>query len=341
MTQGLQSMDAGAFCARHGGQPASATCVRCGNFMCGECGAGGREDRCPTCRERVADPAPFPLSRTDWRFGALWTLCWDVFRREWLLLSLGMLLLAAVGPVFSLGVSLVSGALGGAAGEEGMAVAVVLVLLATPFILVIQGVMQLGVHRVSWAVLRGGTATFPDFLGQWRKTLSYVVLGMLGSLVALATVLYAGFMNMLIPMFMGLAVSLERAGLSWLGMLLGGGLSLVVILLSGYALFRMSFLLSVAMMELACNDTAGPLVAFRIARVITRGQLRWFLLVCLISAPLLLLGVLMLGIGVFPALALVHLLLVGLYLTLRNGVDLGAREKSADALGENASGSEA
>ncbi|WNG34632.1 hypothetical protein F0U60_13930 [Archangium minus] len=288
----------------------------------------------------MAEPAPFPLSRTDWRFDALWALCWEAFRREWLLLSLGMLLLAAIGPVFGLVEGLVSGALGFAAGEGGMAVAGVLVLLATPFILVIQGVMQLGVHRVSWAVLRGGTATFPDFLGQWRKILSYVVLSVLGFLVALATVLYAAFLNTLIPMFMTLAVSLERAGLGWLGMLTAGGLSLVVILLSGYSLFRMMFLLSVAMLELACNDAAGPLVAFRNARVITRGQLRWFLLFCLISVPLLLLGALMLGVGVLPALALDHLLLVGLYLTLRNGVDLGTHEKASDALREVASGSE-
>lgn len=340
MMQALQSMDAGAFCARHGGQPASVTCVRCGNFMCGECGAGGSEARCPACRERVADPAPFPLARTDWRFDALWALCWEAFRREWLLLSLGMLLLVAIGPVFGLVESLVSGALGFAAGDGGMAVAVAVGLLATPFILVIQGVMQLGVHRVSWEVLRGGTASFPDFLGQWRKALSYVVLSVLGFLVALATFLYAAFLSTLIPMFMNLSASLERAGLGGLGMLTGGGLSLVVILLSGYALFRMMFLLSVAMLELACNDAAGPLVAFRNARVITRGQLRWFLLVCFISALLLLLGALMLGIGVLPALALDHLLLVGLYMTLRNGVDLGAREKPADAHGEIASGSE-
>ena len=319
MTQTFQSTSASVSCARHVDQPASTTCARCGNFMCGECGAGGQETRCPACRERAKDGGPFPLSRADWRFDALVSLCWRMFQREWLLLSLGMLLWAVAGPVLSLIVSVVGGGLGFVVGETGAGLHI---LLAFPFILATQGVVQLGVHRVSQDVLRGESATFQDFLGQWKKVLSFFVLGVLGFLLTLAVALYASFVGGLLPMFAILSASLRSAGLAWLGMLLGGGLGIVVVGLLVYVVLRLSFLLVMATLELAGNDAAGPLEALGNARRITRGQVRWFVLFCLISVPLLLLGILMLGIGVLPALALCHLLLVGLHQTLRNGMDL-------------------
>jgi hypothetical protein len=65
-------------------------------------------------------------------------------------------------------------------------------------------------------------------------------------------------------------------------MLLCGGLAFFVVGLLVYAVLRLSFLLSMATLELAGNDAAG----------------------------------------VLPALALCHLLLVGLHQTLRNGMEL-------------------
>jgi hypothetical protein len=43
----------GAVCALHPEAPAASTCVRCGNFMCQDCGERGYERRCPRCREPV------------------------------------------------------------------------------------------------------------------------------------------------------------------------------------------------------------------------------------------------------------------------------------------------
>jgi hypothetical protein len=83
-----------ALCALHTSVAATATCARCGNYVCPACTGQGTFEICPSCRERLGIGS-FPFTREDWSVGGLVSYCWERFTENntWLLLCVATLLL--------------------------------------------------------------------------------------------------------------------------------------------------------------------------------------------------------------------------------------------------------
>ncbi len=86
-----------AQCAVHPGRAATGVCARCGSFMCATCSDGGRQPMCPGCRGFAS--AAFPLTREDFDFSRVWDHAWASFSREWLMLSVAVVILLAIGGI--------------------------------------------------------------------------------------------------------------------------------------------------------------------------------------------------------------------------------------------------
>src|SRR4051812_16641790 len=91
-------MTPSAQCAVHPQVVALGTCGRCGNFMCDECSLSGSELNCAKCRALIG-AGPFPFARDDHAFGKIWEFSYDAFKREWLMMSVAVLIIG--GAVFA------------------------------------------------------------------------------------------------------------------------------------------------------------------------------------------------------------------------------------------------
>jgi hypothetical protein len=287
------------------------------------CSQRGSQKFCPSCRQRTGDTAQvaFPLRRDTWSISALWDYCFEAFKRDWLMLSVAMLV--------GLGVSTVANLAGNIAGvvmqvTDSFVVIGVLLLISILLQVVVQGVMGLGMMRVAFDVLTGGGVDISRLFSQWTKTGRYVV-----------TVLLAG-LGLVLPLML-LFVVLGFVGLVAQGVtvadIVGGALFsekstalpfafLGAFLVSFIPLLYFSLPLYLLQAELAFNDDVTPVQALRNCYALARGQRLSMVGVFLIFALATLVGLLACCVGMLPAYGLGQLLVAGLYLSLRNGAEL-------------------
>ncbi|HKP63612.1 MAG TPA: hypothetical protein VJV78_43050 [Polyangiales bacterium] len=77
----------GARCAIHPERVAERTCVRCGNYMCSDCGGGRDSGICLTCESRVGPAGGgFPFSRDHYSLDGLLSLAMSRWKANWTLL---------------------------------------------------------------------------------------------------------------------------------------------------------------------------------------------------------------------------------------------------------------
>lgn len=309
---------AGAFCALHPDQRAQRTCTRCGNFMCGQCAEGGSQSNCPTCRQRLGLTEAFPLTRQDWTFSGLWDYCFELFKRDWVMLSVGALILMGVS-VAAQAVGNILPTLGAAA--ESIPLTVALTLGAFLVQNVLQGIVGMGFMRMLLDVLQGRRAEISWMFSQVHKTGTY-----LGTLlvIALGAVVVIGLLSALVLVLLmpGNPFDFENFNPEALD---EGNLAAVVVVLAVAAvpLAWLSLPLYLLQAELAADDHPTVMGVLRNCFAYARGQRLSILGVSMVNGLVLIAGMLACCVGFIPALALSSLLTVGLCLALRTGADTG------------------
>ncbi len=310
----------GARCAIHPTLGATGTCERCGNFMCEICSQRGSQKFCPTCRQRTGD-AVFPLRRDTWSISALWDYCFEAFKRDWLMLSVAMLV--------GVSVTTVANFAGNIAGVVMQAtdsfVIIGALLLISVFVqVVVQGVMGLGMMRVAFDVLEGGGVDIGRLFSQWTKAGRYVVTMFLVFVVLVLPLMLLFFVLAFIGMMAGGVSMADIASGSifgsneTVGLVAFVGASLVTFVPAIYFVIPLYLLQA----ELAFNDDVTPVQALRNCYALARGQRLSIVGVLLIAGLVGLVGLLACCVGILPAYGLIQLLVGGLYLALRNGSEL-------------------
>ena len=312
---------AGANCAIHPMVGATGTCERCGNFMCEVCSQRGKHILCPACRARTGDMA-FPLRRDSWNFGALWDYCYEAFKRDWLMLSVAVLVWLAVGTVANFTTNIASVVL---ESSDAWVLGGILLFVSLIVQTAVQGVMALGMLRVVFDVLAGGGVDIARLFSQFSKVGRYLVTVLLAAvMLVLPLVLLFCVLSLVGLVAVGVSVGDIFAGQSFgsgremalVGVFaVAGLLTFIPALYFGIPLYLMQA-------ELTFNDDVSPMQALRNCYTLARDERLSIFGVSLFVGLLIILGMLACCVGVFPALGLGQLLLGGLYLALRNGSEL-------------------
>jgi hypothetical protein len=296
-------MGANALCPRHPNLNAARTCTRCGTFMCDICSEDGTETMCLDCRERTGLKA-FPFDRGNWSFSGLWDYSWNAFQRDWLMLALGALVLFGISFV----VQIVAGMLpliGRAMDNTPLTIVLQAMGMATQ--VVVQGVLTLGYIRMCADVIEGQKADIGKLFSQLHKTGTYFVTMLLVVLM------------IAIPMavvFGGLVGMASAMGLRGESMLIRVILPSSLVLI-GPALY---FVLPLYMLQpaIALRENVSAMETIRHCYAVARGERLSILGVGFVSGLVMLAGFIACCVGFLPAMGLAQLLMVGLYLALRN-----------------------
>ncbi len=292
-----------ASCPVHPGQPAADLCSRCGAFMCATCREGDSA-LCPGCRGRV-EPMQIPFTRDAWTFGGLVEFAWERFKADWVLLSVGLLIVAGIGWGVSMagqGVQLAATAVGGEVAA--LFVTGVVFLVQT----VLQGVVQLGFFRVVADSLVGRKVELGGLFTQFGK---------LGKLVGT---------TLLTWLLLGGPIALIAGGLYGVFQFASESTAFVVIGFATLVLFvpfiywSMGF--TFVQFELAFCDDVGPVDAVKRSFALVDGQRVGVFGTLFVAGLIGGLGILACCVGVLATGALAQAITVGLYLALRSGSGL-------------------
>ncbi len=311
----------GASCAAHASAPAVRVCDRCGAFMCAACVGEGDGSHCPACLERLGADA-FPLSRDAWTLGALMDHVWEAWKREWLMLSVAVLVLLGVVYAVAFAGQLIQMAVvgGGSALAQGddtaaaglLGLTVGLNLFFSLVQSLVSGLLMLGFNRMAYDVLMGRAAELGRLFSQFRKfpTLLLQQLILWGLILVpiglLAGILFAA------GAFAGSGADEDAVAI--------GVLVAVLVLAVPLVWYVLGFFF--AGYELAYDDEVGAWESIvRGWRLVSGARLATFG-VMILAGLLGFLGILACCIGIIPSLSLAYVLLAGLFLTLRRGSGL-------------------
>ncbi len=323
--QDPQNAGFGAKCAVHPDRVASRTCTRCGNFTCDECNANGTEALCPTCRAHVGGDA-FPVTRATMTFDQVWGFAFERWKKEWVMLSVCVLILFAVGFVVSLFNGVFQGIAKAIIGNRGGQSALLIItfagsLMAQVISVFVQGVFQMGLFRIYIDVLNGKKADVNRLLSQVPKLGRYVLQTLLIGVVAVVPLLlYFGLLGIVGAAISGVSLThldhLDRDVWPKLGLIFAIG-ALPLIPLSIYFGLPLQF----ATMELVYGDTE-PVESVRRAFKIADGYRVSIFGFNFVAGLIAVAGVFACCVGILPAVALAQMVMTGLYLGLRNGSGL-------------------
>lgn len=324
----------GAQCARHPGVAASLVCGRCGSFMCAECSSGGSESFCPACRELVGADG-FPYKRDDFDFSRLWNHSLAAFQRDWVLLSVSVIIFFA----FALGGSLVSNVLTSIVmrvvglapgGKDGLryviASAITGQVFGTIIGIAVQGVALVGFYRLMMDAVLGRRVDIGRMFSQLRKLPTYVVTQLiLFAAVWIPTMIYFAVLALLALKVAGLSFGdlesrdvvrlLDAAPLGLMAAGLLVYLAVFVVVLLPLSLFVVP--------EIIVSDV-GAVEALRRAWRIGQGMRLPCLGYTVVFMLLVIIGAVLCVVPVLPAMALGGCLLMSLFLAARNGSGLPA-----------------
>lgn len=321
--QSPQAAPAGARCAVHTEAAASAVCGRCGNFMCGACSQGGAQAWCPACVSAYA--GAFPFKRDDFDFSRIWDFCWAIFTREWVMLSVAVIIYFFVAMA------------GGMVGNIFTQAAMQATIGADPSVLsrnpekllnarnigilgsayfasiliqsVVTGIGLMGLIRVSTDLLHGRKLELGRMFLDIRK---------LGRYVGAQLVLMAVGLVALVPMGIVAAVAMG-ASRGDRPLILGGGLLVTALL--GLTLGIIALPLVLVQYEIVYGDAGTIESLSRVWRLGSGYRLQIFGY-SLIGGLIAIAGMIACCVGLLPAMGLQQLILASLFLALRNGSDL-------------------
>lgn len=271
----------------------------------------------------------FPLTRENWSVSGLMDLSWDAFKREWVMLCVGVLIFLA-GSFAGQVVSQVSSMVGGATGSTVITVLGFFIGIIGSY--AIQGGITLGFLRMSMDVLSGRRADLGRMFSQFGKIPTY-----LGTL-------FLSFLLML-PLLLLIVVGAVGAGLatgtvSWSELVALKDLppseldSAVTPMLPGFAVmgvvafalyvFPGGWLLTPLILmqpELARTESPGAVETLRRCFDYSRGQRLPMIGTVLLGGLLAMVSVFLCCVPVIPALGFLQLLMAGLVMALSSGAE--------------------
>lgn len=319
----------GASCPLHPGFEAVGTCSRCGNFMCRTCSEGGSQAWCPACRQREGVGQAFPLNRENWSVSGLMDLSWDAFKREWVMLCVGVLIFLAgsfAGQVVSQLFTMFSGL------TESVVVIVLGFVIGMIGSYAIQGAVTLGFLRMCMDVLDGRRADLGRMFSQFGKIPAYlgtlflsfllmlpllvlIVVGAVGAGLATGTLSWSELWALkdLPPAEMDAALRPMVPGFAVMGLV-----ALALYIFPGGWLLTPLILMQP---ELARTESPGAVETLRRCFAYSRGQRLPMVGTVLLGGLLAMVSVFLCCLPVIPALGFLQLLMAGLALALSNGAE--------------------
>lgn len=315
----------GAQCAIHPGRPASGSCSRCGNFMCQACTSQGEKPICPRCVE-LTSVAHFALTRDDFDFSRVWDFALRHWQREWLTLSLAVLVLFLVGLLGSAASAIAQRVAGFAGGErvsDMIGGFVVGQVAATLINVLVQGIVFMGMTRLLLDVLGGRKADLSRLFSQVDKLPRYISQFLIGYLLSAVPfgILAAGVGAYL---FKAHELSTDSPAKDiLLALVSADSLGIVlaaIVVVTVYAVYVL-MPLQLAPLEVVFGGASGTEAIGR-AFEMARGHRLELFGYGLLGGLIVTLGVLVLCIGILPAIALQQALTLTLFLALRNGTGL-------------------
>jgi hypothetical protein len=297
--------------------------------MCDDCSVGGTELQCPKCRALTG--AAFPFGRDNHDFSRLWDFALDAWKREWAMLSVGFIIVMGASMAAGLVGNIFSRVLQAMVSSSNTVAFIAVIGVAQLFVYVLQqmavGVMQMGWARMAIDVLRGGRADVGRMFSQLSKTPAFLVqfLILFGLIVVpsgvyfvIATIAAIKIGRVELPSFDPAHADAREwvDALAAMAPVLGGATLLWLV-----PLVWMLIVVGFAQLEIVYGDARGWESIAR-SFTLTRGfrlPMLGYIIICVL---VILVGTLLCCIGSIPAWALVELLMVTLYLALRNGSGL-------------------
>lgn len=299
--------------------------------MCDRCSVSGTQPQCEKCRALQGDAA-FPYSRTDFDTSRLWSFAFDAFKREWVMLSVGVLLLFvgifAVSFVVQIFTSIGTAVVGARNTVAVIAVTVTTSLLGQVLQAAVLGVLLMGLIRMAFDVLKGGKADLSRMFTQVPKLGAYLVQWLVVQLmVTLPFFLYMAIVLVVAVKSGGHAlpdldasprVLIRELGELWLSV---APVLIVAWLLALVPLAWVGLPTLLVVPELVLANVSGVEAVRRAFRLASGFRLS---LVgnAFLMAIAIVVGVFACCFGMLPALALAQLVLSSVYLALRNGSGL-------------------
>jgi hypothetical protein len=292
----------GARCALHYGQPFTAVCQRCGTYMCQTCTESGKFTVCPSCRSRTG-LGSFPLRRDGFSWGQITRFAWDVYKRNWALLLVAVIVMFAVNGLFQ-GLTLV---LQATMMDRLDLLLMLQALLILPQML-ISSLLALGLMSIAVKLARGEPASLGMLFGTWTKVGPFllqilVIMAAMIPIVALFTIPFV------LSLFGGTGSDISL------------GISLVPTVLGVVAFVYVAFGLTFAGFEIIAQPNVGAVDGIRNSWNIARSQRLAILLGGIIGMGAIFLGMFACFVGIFFTYGYAMLLFATVYLTLRNGAD--------------------
>ena len=309
------SLPPGARCAVHPERSAERTCVRCGNYMCNECGAAG--DHCAACVSRMGPGGgAFPYSSDRYSLDGLLNLAWTRWKEHWtlLLVAFGSAIVLIYGLSFAgEGVFMVLGSSQG--GDSAWLSPLHPVRLAFAGVMsVVQFGVQLVLLGLCLDVLRGHKPQPREALARLRK---------LPAAFVQAIVMY-GAIGLDLLLHFGLFAALGGlAKQGWTPLWITIGTWVALIPLRVYVFLGTFF----AQPALLVDPELGPFGGFARSWRVTSGHRFEVLGIGFVCALIAFGGVLACCIGAFVSLPVATLLYCSLFLALSN-VQRGPAELS-------------
>ncbi len=292
-----------AQCAIHVDQQARSICARCGNFMCDTCTEGATYEACPTCRA-VTGADAFPYDRSNYDLSGVLSFAWGHFKREWLMLSVAMLIFF----VALVGIGLVSSILQGIGQAIDPGVGIALAVPGQVIQTVVQWVLTAGLGLVFWEVFRGRSVDVGQLFKPFARFGTFVVAMLLYVGLVLAVLTVVG-----VPAGIAWFIGGEEAAL--IVGVIAGVLMLIPLIWVGLPLMYLPY-------EVAIGGETSALQAVKNTLHIAQGNRLSILGYTFVSGAITMLGVFACCVGIVPAMALGQMVTFGLYLALRNGSGL-------------------
>ncbi|NVJ25151.1 hypothetical protein HUW62_28385 [Myxococcus sp. AM011] len=317
----------GASCPLHPDHLAQRTCTRCGNFMCDTCSEHGAQAHCPTCREREGLGRAFPLDRGNWSIGDLVEVCWDRFKREWVMLSVAAIIFFAASIMGSF-ISQMLSFIGGMAGST--TVIVLTTIVGTVASYVIQGMVGLGFTRMCLDVLQGQRADLGRMFSQLPKLVPYLLTMLLSFAVMLPVIILC--VGVALAVFVGMSgVSLAELDLdsteSFTRAVTNTSPQVFVATFAvGIGLYifpGMWLIMPLVLVQpaIANEEAPGPVETLKRCFAAAKGQRLGMFGTMALGCVGLMVGIILCCLPVLPALGFFQLLLCGLYLSLSKGAE--------------------
>lgn len=307
-------------------------CARCGNFMCAPCAANGTEAQCPACRQ--LNPTGFPYDANA-DLGTLWGYVADRFQREAAMcIVAGLIFFAFVigGGLVSNVITKVVNAIVGIKFDPanplrnlsgfGLNLAVSQVV-SMGVNLVVQGIAMVGLYRVLMDVLVGKRADLARMFSQLEVLPHYVLLHLaMFFFITVPTFVYFGLVSLLGFKIIGTDLrELQQLrpeklfSLELVGLMLA---ALVIYLLVVVVVLPVSLFATPELIVGRCN----AFEAVKRAWDLGEGQRLRAFGYSFIAGVLIFLGVLACCVGVLVALPVASMLVLALFLSLRQSSTL-------------------